>query len=142
MLVKCFNEHHHSLVELGVRAVCEQQVRLSLKDIRSVSAQAISQGLTTPQEVWDFAATIKASFLSHWGVFQVGFWGKTLSESPGASFRAFTHILPSPVGTCNLPVLHRITFMSIMGKSQLDQRHPSLPTPVRKGFIVNISAEV
>lgn len=77
MLVKCFTELRHLLDGLGVSVICEKQVRLLPKDVLSVSAQATQPlDAKAPGGIWDLAATIKASFLSHRRVFQVGFCGR------------------------------------------------------------------
>lgn len=65
-----------SSVELGGSVICEKQVRLLPKDVLSVSAQATQPWTQSPWWIWDLAATMEASFLSHWGVFQVGFCGR------------------------------------------------------------------
>lgn len=117
MPVKRFNEHPHVLRKLGVSAICDKQVRLMLKDILSISAQAIQQSThKAPGRFGTIMATVKASIFGHWGVFQVGFCGR-LYQRVFEPLPEFTHIPPSPLGNCNLNFLPRIAFTSIMWKS-------------------------
>lgn len=137
MLAKRFNEHPPTSVELGVSAVWEKHVRLLLKDILSVSVQAMWQWTyKSPVDLGQSHNYQSRRCVCMWGrgVFVVvlslslvvigefskwGFMEDSIRESSQASFWTFTYTLSSPLGTCSLNFLCRIIPLSVVWKSQI-----------------------